>query len=83
MSRERTTFKVLGHNIGTATGWDTLDGSDIILYEFVPDSRFHLPRGDLAVMFEKGTFETYDDDGNVTDSQDIVEVLAGSFAEAA
>lgn len=83
MSDERVTFKVLGRNIGTATGWDEIGNQDIMLYDFIPNSRFNLPRGDLGVLFEAGLFETYDDDGTVTSTQDMIEVLAGSSPDAA
>lgn len=83
MNDKRVTFKVLGRNIGTATGWDELGDNDIILYEFIPDSRFDLPSGDLGVLFEAGRFVTYDSDGNEANDIDMVAALAGSEAEAA
>lgn len=75
MARDRVEWTVLGRVIGTATGWDTLDGSDIILYEFVPTPEIDLPSGDLGVLFEKGLFQTYDDEGKETFIRDMIATL--------
>jgi hypothetical protein len=68
-------WTVLGRVIGTATGWDDIDGSDFILYDFVPTSEVDLPSGELCVLLEKGLFEMYDDAGDVKFSADIVTTL--------
>lgn len=72
MDTKRVEFTVLGRVIGTATGWDELGGSDIILYDFLPSVETELPAGDLCVLFEKGIFEMHDDAGNLTFTSDII-----------
>lgn len=78
MSKDkRTDWTVLGRKIGTATGWDEPDTFVMVIYDFEPADGIDLPSGDVNFNFETGTAETYDDDGEVTMSMDLVEVLAG------
>lgn len=76
MSRTRTDWPILGRNVGTATGWDQQDTFVITIYEFEPNSKYpKLLKGDVTVDFEKGTMELYDDNGDITNSVDLVGVL--------
>lgn len=70
-------FKVLGRAIGTATGWDQADTFAITLYDFTPYEKFKdLPSGDVVICFETGKIETFDDDGEISVSVDIVSILS-------
>ncbi len=81
---ERSEWTVLGRVVGTATGWDQIDDSIIILYGYEPSAAMsvHFPIDltakplDLGVDFENGWLETYADDGEVVTKVDIFEALA-------
>jgi hypothetical protein len=73
-AEERTEYTVLGRVIGTATGWDG-DGFDMVLHDFIP-SISGLPSGSISVAFEAGTISSYDEDGKMLESVDIVTALA-------
>jgi hypothetical protein len=75
---KRIDWTVLGRKIGTATGWDQADTFVMMLYDFEPLPCFDLPSGGVNIDFERGTIETYDDNGNVTRGCDLVNALFGS-----
>lgn len=73
---ERSEWTVLGRMIGTATGWDQADTFVIALYDFQPAKGVALPAGILTIDFANGTAETFDDNGVVLVSKDIVAAVA-------
>lgn len=79
----RLPWTVLGREIGTATGWDQADTFVMQLYDFQPAENVDLPAGTLCINFESGVAETYDDDGKVLISKDIVLALFNVRAEMA
>lgn len=71
MSDKRCEWTIMGRVVGTGTGWDQMDTSEIIIYDFVPAEGVDLPVGDLGFNSENGIFY-------VGDSQmDAVTVLIG------
>lgn len=72
---DRLEFRVLGRVLGTASGWDALGDNDYILYDYIPAEKIALQKGDLSVLFEQGLFTYNDDEGEVTFSADIIEIL--------
>lgn len=77
MDESRSEYKVLGRVVGTATGWDEVgDPGDIILYDLVANPMYpDLPSGDVAFMMGTGVLESYDEEGEVTFTGDIITVL--------
>jgi hypothetical protein len=73
---ELTEWTVLGRKIGKASGWDENGNCGMMLYDFEPAIGVNLPSGTLAMDFESGWAETYDDDGKVTASCDLAAALA-------
>lgn len=80
---ERLPWTVLGREIGTASGWDQADTFVMQLYDFEPAASVDLPPGTLCINFETGLAETYDEDGKVLISKDIVLALFDVHAEIA
>lgn len=80
---QRLPWTVLGREIGTATGWDQADTFVMQLYDFKPADNVDLPSGTLCINFESGVAETYDDNGKVLISKDIVLALFDVHAEVA
>lgn len=73
MENKRSTYPILGRNIGTATGWDELDLDVMILYEFEPAEGINLPRGDLYVDYINGIFQNAEDDDST--AFDMIDIL--------
>jgi hypothetical protein len=69
-------WKILGRIIGTATGWDQGDTFAMNLYNFIPADGIALPPGEPFIDFETGKVEYFDSEGNITQSFDIVKILA-------
>lgn len=75
---KRIDFTVLGRKVGSATGWDQADTFCMSLYDFEPAAGVNLPEAEfMNFNFETGTAETFDEDGDVTFTADLVTVLAG------
>lgn len=69
---------VLGRVIGTASGWDGLDFNAILFFDFHPAPGIAIPPGMISVMYDSGKVEIADDDGNITFSADLIDVLSGA-----
>jgi hypothetical protein len=76
---DRVMFKLMGVDIGTATGWDQLDSFAIMIYSLEPNETaikmcpalkfdWTMPnnRVDLGVDWERGVMALYDNEGNET-----------------
>lgn len=76
-SRERMDVTIMGRRIGTASGWDVPVDHMLCFYDFVPEPGVPIQSDvTLAVCFDSGTFETYNDDnGEVVWSADAVPIL--------
>lgn len=72
---DRSPFMVLGRDIGTGTGWDVIEFSQIVIYDFEPGPNVNIPKGDLSVEFDNGCFHQYDDFGVPSWSADMVTML--------
>lgn len=64
---------ILGKSVGFCTGWDLVcdDGNEEVYYNFRPIPNNGLPCGDLFVNYGKGTFDYYDDLGQIVISYPI------------
>lgn len=72
LGENRSDLVVLGRVIGTFTGWDQGDTLNFVFYGFKP--KFEgMPEGDMNVDYEGGFFRFYDDEGNETWANDIIE----------
>ena len=71
---ERGVCRVMGKTLGTYDGWDG-DDLTIVFYDFRPTEGVPLASGDLTLSYEKGIFEYYNDDGEVTSTVDALSVL--------
>ena len=75
---ENIPWTILGRECGTATGWDQQDAFEVTLYDFMPYEKFgKLPRGDITIDFINGSARTYDNEGNIVTSTDLVSALNG------
>lgn len=84
MAKEkRVDWTVLGRVIGTATGWDQCDTFVMMLYDFEPANDVDLPAGDINIDFENGVVETFNEEGKVVLSKDIVLALFDVMKEPA
>lgn len=72
---EMRDWTVCGRSVGRARGWDQSDTFALILYDFEPELGSTLPSGTVTFYFENGTVESYDDDGNVITSVDLIEAI--------
>jgi len=72
---KRSDLKILGRTIGTFDGWDG-DMDWTVYYQFEPVDvlKDDLPEGALTVDILNGVFTYADDNGNVTQSVDIVHI---------
>ena len=61
-----------GRAIGEASGWDQGETFSLMLYNFVPAKGYTGPTGDIRINFEKGTIETFNEDGSVSESVDLI-----------
>jgi hypothetical protein len=61
---ERSNLILLGRDVGTFTGWDQGDTLAFVYYGFKP-----------KVDYDNGNLLFYDDEGNITWEQDIVNTL--------
>jgi hypothetical protein len=59
---ERQDLVVLGRKIGTFTGWDQLDTVHLLFTGFEPLDALKLPKGDISINYDAGTFEITDGD---------------------
>lgn len=73
---ERIKWKFLGRVIGTATGWDQTSDESFCLYDFEPAADFTFPASKcLDIDYTNGKFVSYDDDGVVLRSADILGLM--------
>lgn len=79
---ELINWVVCGRLIGRATGWDYPDIFDLQIYNFEPATGYAGPVADCVLFrFENGTIETFDDDGEVKESKDLIESIQGCLVE--
>lgn len=74
-------FTFLGRVLGTFTGWDGDLGDSWHIYNFKPIPALKNTLGFTTVDCfgineTKGLFELYDNEGNVTQSWDIIKILS-------
>ncbi len=69
-----TKCAVFGKTLGEYDDWDG-DDLEIIFYDFVPADGVPLPSGDLCVSYSKGSFDYYDEAGEVVESFDALLIL--------
>lgn len=83
MSDTRMEVEILGHNLGTADGWDDMGDYSIIFYDFKPNSGFVgiISEGDLFVDFNKGVWEVSTDEGVFNADSSIVTLVKRYFLE--
>lgn len=70
----RTNYVILGRKVGMGTGW-VGDHDDLCISALEPATGVACPSGDVWFSFMTGQVRVYDDDGNVTWSDDIFVVL--------
>jgi len=75
MNEDRVEFTVLGRLLGTGTGWDDIGTNRMLLYDFESAKEYALPNGNLIIDFEDGSFEYYDEDGDILASFDILDIM--------
>ena len=77
MSDEMSDRSVCGRLVGRASGWDQADTFCMMLYDFEPAQGWRGPTGGtVSFRFENGTVETYNDDGSVKESADMIEAIS-------
>lgn len=72
--REVTEWVILGRKIGTASGFDG-DIDNFMLHDFQPVPELAIPAGCVGFDFNEGIIQTWDNDGIVTWSVDMIEAL--------
>jgi len=75
MQRTPEPLIVLGRDIGTFTGWDQIDDDMMVFYDYTPHVSVGLPSGDLFVSYGAGLVMTYDDDGQETSKNDLIDAI--------
>lgn len=79
MSTKPRLWAVCGRIVGTAMDWDQGDTFVMQLYDFVPANNWIGPKpigGIISFDFELGKVETWDANGQVVDSFDLITVLS-------
>jgi len=67
---------VCGRKIGKATGWSVADTFTMHLYGLQPAPEYTGPVAEcVTICFERGVIEVLDEDGNVTQSSDLIESI--------
>lgn len=66
---------VCGRAIGRCSGWDQSDTFAMTLYDFEPAAGYEGPRGEVVFRFENGTIESFNDDGSVKLSCDMIDAI--------
>ena len=75
MKKEMIDWTVCGRAIGRASGWDQSDTFAMMLYDFEPISGYKGPSGDVLFRFENGTIESFNKDGSVKESADLIDSI--------
>lgn len=75
MTNELMDWIVCGRKVGRATGWDQNDTFALMLYGFHPAEEYKGPSGDVLFRFENGTIESFNRDGTVKESCDLIEAI--------
>jgi hypothetical protein len=75
VKKEMQDWIICGRKIGRASGWDQSDTFTMMLYDFEPAPRYTGPQGDVCFRFENGTIESYNEDGTVKVSADLLKAL--------
>jgi len=73
--------KLLGRDIGTASGWDEWSDNGMIYYDLVPTGEYAnlLTPGDWAVDFTEGTIGNYNDEGERLIEFDLIQLFSESI----
>lgn len=74
---EMVDWIVCGRAVGRASGWDQSDTFTLMLHDFEPADGCVIPPGTPVFRFENGTVETYNDDGSVAWSMDLIGAICG------
>lgn len=71
-------LKILGRVIGTFDGWDSWDGDmdEMVFYKYQPEGTIQIQPCDLSVNYTDGVFKSYDDNGELLWSKDIIETIS-------
>ena len=72
---EHIKWIVCGRSIGSASGWDRSDTFDMMLYDFKGAESYVGPMGDVLFRFENGTIESFNEDGTVDQSVDLINAI--------
>jgi hypothetical protein len=70
-----TDWIICGRAIGRASGWDQSDTFSFMLYDFEPAVGFNGPSGDVLFDVVNGTIESFNDDGTVKLSCDLIDAI--------
>jgi hypothetical protein len=73
--KEMQNWIVCGRAIGKCSGWDQSDTFSMMLYDFDPRAGYDGPRGDVLFRFENGTIESFNNDGSVKLSCDMIDAI--------
>ena len=73
--KECTEWTICGRAVGRASGWDQSDTFAMMLYDFDPAPGYAGPSGDVLFNFEAGTIESFNKDGSVKASVDLLGAL--------
>lgn len=76
MAEDRDEWKILGRNLGTATGWDQTNMISLVAYDFIPHCGIPLDAGVVTFDLERGYATYYGDDGNEIKTIDLITALA-------
>lgn len=72
-------LKVMGVIVGTSSAWDIMDVLTVFVYGFVPNENYlHWTASEFQLDFEAGTLETFDDEGNMLESKNLLSMLEPS-----
>lgn len=71
--KEMMDWIVCGRAVGSASGWDQSDTFAMMLYDFKPAEGYNGPAGDVLFRFENGTIESFNKDGSVKLSADLID----------
>lgn len=67
--------KILGVEVGKASGWDEVDLLGLQFYDFVPLEGFSIPAGDISVHYDSGIIGLYDKEGKDIGKLRILDVI--------
>lgn len=81
MKKPETILKdwiVCGRLIGRASGWDQSDTFAMMVYDLEGAASYAGPQGDVLIDFQRGSIESFDADGNVLGSVDLISAISST-----